>query len=280
MNSMLEKINCPYCGQTESSIWAHESGFAAVKCFACGLVYVNPRPLPSLTSEAVRTGMHREVEHHRTAVARRVSSKVAFYKKILGSVFGDVWLARRPISWLDVGAGYGEVIEAVSLLAAPGSNIEGIEPMKPKADHARARGLRMREAFPTDITEKYQYVSIINVFSHIPDFRVFLKSVKNLMEFNAEILIESGNAGDISYRHDVPTELDLPDHLVFAGEKHLVGYLAEAGFSIVTINRLRKDGLINFAKNIIRKLSGRQVSLKLPYTSHHRSILVRAKLMP
>jgi Zn ribbon nucleic-acid-binding protein len=280
MNSILEKINCPYCGQNESSLWANENGFSAVKCSECGLVYVNPRPVLSLISEAVRTGVHSEVEHNRTAVARRVSSKVTFYKKILASMFSEVWHAKRPISWLDVGAGYGEVIEAVSLLAMPGSKIEGIEPMKPKANHARARGLRIWEAFPSEITEKFEFVSIINVFSHIPDFRGFIDSIKKLMVCNGELLIESGNAGDIRNYHDVPTELDLPDHLVFAGEKHIVGYLKEAGFSIVAIKRIRKDGFLNFVKNIIKKHSGRQVSLKIPYTSPHRSILIRAKLLP
>ncbi len=37
------------------------------------------------------------------------------------------------------------------------------------------------------------------------------------------------------HSYEVPTELDLPDHLVFAGEKHLTGYLNDAGFSIVAI---------------------------------------------
>jgi len=84
-------------------------------------------------------------------------------------------------------------------------------------------------------------------------------------------------SGDLVDSHEVPTELDLPDHLVFAGEKHLTGYLSEADFSIVAIKRMRKDGLINFAKNIIKKLIGRKVTLAIPYTSRYRSILIRAK---
>ena len=58
------------------------------------------------------------------------------------------------------------------------------------------------------VTERFDFVSLIHVFSHLPDLR------------------------DSS---DVPTELDLPDHLVFAGERHIVGYLEEASFEVIEI---------------------------------------------
>ena len=118
----------------------------------------------------------------------------------------------------------------------------------------------------------------MNVFSHIPDFRAFFKDIKNVLDVNGEFLIETGNIGDLLSHHEVPTELDLPDHLVFAGEQNIIGYLNEAGFSIVAIRRMRKDGIINFAKNIIKKLIGRQVTLAVPLTSRYRSIMIRAKL--
>ena len=124
----------------------------------CGIVYVNPRPIASFINEAVKTGVHKDVEHGRTAIARRVKSKVGRYKKTLRETFKDIWKRSTPISWLDVGAGYGEVVEAVSALAPDGSNIEGIEPMNPKAEYARARGLQIKEGFLGDIDKKYDFV--------------------------------------------------------------------------------------------------------------------------
>jgi SAM-dependent methyltransferase len=231
-----------------------------------------------LITEAVETGIHSNVEHGRTAIVRRVGSKVTRYKKILASIFSDVWQNPRLISWLDVGAGYGEVVEAVCALACPGSRIEGIEPMKPKATQARARGLKITENYLCDVTEQFDFVSLVNVYSHIPNFRVFLEEIKRVLADNGEFFFETGNIGDLLDSHEVPTELDLPDHLVFAGERHCIEYLSEAGFSIVAIRRMRKDGLINFAKNIIKKLIGRKVTLAIPYSSRYRSILIRAKL--
>ena len=273
-----EAINCPYCGGSRSVSWANENGFSAVKCAECGLVYVNPRPVSTLISEAVETGIHCNVEHGRTAIIRRVRRKVNFYKRVFASLFRDVWEDRREISWLDVGAGYGEVIEAVSALAPPGSRIEGIEPMEPKATAARARGLKIDQKYLRDVAETFDFVSLVHVYSHIPDFRVLLKEIRSVLADNGEFYLETGNIGDLVDSHEVPTELDLPDHLVFAGEQHLTGYLSEAGFSIVELRKMRKDGLVNFAKNIIKKLIGRQVTLAIPYTSRYRSILIRAKL--
>jgi 2-polyprenyl-3-methyl-5-hydroxy-6-metoxy-1,4-benzoquinol methylase len=278
--SKTEFISCPYCRESKSVPWARENGFTAVKCLFCGIVYVNPRPILSLIRQAVKTGVHTDVEHGRTVINRRLGTKVSYYKKILGSMFDDVWQTTSQISWLDVGAGYGEVVEALVSLAPPGSKIEGIEPMKPKVLHATARGLCIREADLSEVQDRFDYVSIINVFSHIPDFRSFLKEVKQILAVNGELFLQTGNAGDLNSSHDVPTELDLPDHLVFAGEKHIVGYLSESGFSTIKIKRMRRDGLINFAKNIIKKMIGRQVFLAIPYTSAFRTIMIRAKLIP
>jgi 2-polyprenyl-3-methyl-5-hydroxy-6-metoxy-1,4-benzoquinol methylase len=277
-DSVVELIVCPYCNNSQSIPWAKENGFMAVKCKECGLIYVNPRPNLNLINEAVRTGVHKEVDHRKTAINRRVLSKVYIYKKIIRSMFADIWANPRKISWLDVGAGYGELVEAVSALSIPGSKIEGLEPMKCKVDYAKERGLAVREGFIGVVNEKYDFLSLINVFSHIPDFRKFLKDIRNVLKVNGEIFIETGNIGDLISRHNVPTELDLPDHLVFAGEEHIVGYLTEAAFSIIEIKRIRKDGFINYAKNIAKLLLGRKVVLAIPYTSPYRTILIRAKL--
>ncbi len=178
-----------------------------------------------------------------------------------------------------VGAGYGELVEAVTELAPSGSRVEGIEPMTPKASQAKSRGLVVKECYLNEVRSTFDFLSLANVFSHIPDFRLFLKDVKNALNPNGELFLETGNTGDLTRKSQVPSDLDLPDHLVFAGEKHLVGYLSEAGFSIVQMEKIRIDGPINFGKNIVKKALGRKVSLMLPYTSPYRSIRIRAKLL-
>jgi 2-polyprenyl-3-methyl-5-hydroxy-6-metoxy-1,4-benzoquinol methylase len=274
----VEQVACPLCGGTGHAPWAVENGFAAVRCTACGLIYVNPRPVSARIDEAVRTGAHREEQLQLNVIARRVPGKIRGYQQLIGALFADVMSAKRPISWLDVGAGYGEVVEAVQAVAPAGSRVEGLEPMAPKAQAARAHGLRVHEAYLRDVRDRYDFVSAINVFSHVPDFREFLQDIKRVLNAGGEVLIETGNAADIGPRSNFPDQLMLPDHLVFAGEAHMQRFLNEAGFDIVQTRRLRIDGLIHFAKTVVKRLLGRPVVLALPYTSPTRTLLFRARL--
>lgn len=239
-------VACPYCHEPRNSFWASENGFTAVKCSGCGIVYVNPRPAMHLIEKAVKTGVHNHsLELGRTAISRPLRSKGPRYRKIFALMFADVWKSGKAITWLDVGAGYGETIKALTSLAPPGSKIEGVEPMKPKAVYAQKGGLIVKEGYVNEIQDKFSYVSIVNVFSHIPDFREFLKDVKKVLLSQGEVFLETGNAGDLERPNELSGELDLPDHLVFAGEKHVLGYLSEAGFSIREIRKERCDGFVN-----------------------------------
>jgi SAM-dependent methyltransferase len=274
-----EWIPCPCCKQDGGcEPWAEENGYVAVKCNRCGLVYVNPRPSASLISEAIKTGVHRDVAHSRTAIAHRSASNVRLYRRLLSRALPDVWAAGRPIAWLDIGAGYGEVVEALTMLAPVGSRVEGIEPMTPKVAACKKRGLSVREAYLSSIDDQYDFVSLINVFSHVPEFHDFLREIKVVMRPNGEFLMETGNIGDLASVRHAPTELDLPDHLVFAGEYTIGRYLENAGFEIVGIWRRRRDTIFNALKNCARKLRGYQVTLAAPYTSPYRSLLIRARL--
>ena len=274
-----EEIPCPLCGQRDNYLpWAEENGYSAVKCQDCGLVYVNPRPSAELISDAVKTGVHREVDSNRTAIVRRVPRNITLYREILSKMFADVWSGGSPITWLDIGAGYGEVVEAIDSLAPANSKIEGIEPMTPKVNSCKERGLRVREAYLNDVSVRYDYVSLVNVFSHIPDFKDFLLEIKRILKPGGGFFLETGNIGDLATVKEVPTELDLPDHLVFAGEKQIEKFLTESGFDVVQTLRRRKDTVFNAIKNVAKKLLGRNVTLSIPYTSPYRTLLIRAQL--
>ena len=274
----LETVVCPYCGSGRCQPWAEEMGFAAVRCEDCALIYCNPRPTRARIDSAVRTGVHGEEAHHLNVRARRVGAKVRYYRRILHVLFDDVWKQGRPISWLDVGAGYGEVLEAVAALAPAGSRIEGLEPMKPKALAARKGGFVVTEDYLRPEHTKVDVISVVDVFSHIPSFSNFLADVRSVLNPGGELFVETGNLADLDRRDEFPGELGLPDHLVFAGEKQLVGYLSRAGFEVVRIERRRIDGVVNLAKNLAKALLGRPVVGGLPYTSRYRQLLVRARV--
>jgi predicted TPR repeat methyltransferase len=193
-------------------------------------------------------------------------------------MFRDVWMIDRPVRWLDVGAGFGEVVEVIRGLAPLGSVVEGIEPMGPKARAAQAVGIPVREGYlESGQGEPYGFISLIHVFSHLPDFRPLLFSIRNSLNANGELFLETGNIADLDDAREVPTELNLPDHLVFAGESHMRGYLAEAGFDVIAIERGRNDTWLNLGKGIVKRAMGKQVAFVWPGTSRYRALRIRAK---
>lgn len=276
----LETVPCPYCGSARHEAWATELGFTTVRCAGCGLLYCNPRPAAALIDAAVRTGAHGPEAGGLVVTARRLPGRVAAYRRLFGDLFDDLWRAGRPVSWLDVGAGYGEILEAVTSLAPAGSRIRGYEPMHAKATSARARGLDVVEDYLRPGAARAQVISVVDVFSHVPDFGAFLAELRQALEPGGELYVETGNLADLERRDQFPYELGLPDHLVFAGERHLRGYLERAGFEIVRVRTQRIDGLVNLAKNAVKKLIGRPAAFGLPYTSAYRQLQVRARLRP
>ncbi|HEY9554774.1 class I SAM-dependent methyltransferase [Allosphingosinicella sp.] len=276
--SKVSETVCPNCKTDEYVFWGEERGFSTVRCSECRLLYVNPRPNPELIHEAVKTGAHSAEADGLVVTARHAPGKVEFYRRHLGAIFQDVWRAGKPVSWVDVGAGYGEVIEAVSSIAPAGSYVEGLEPMRPKANAARARGLNIVEDYLQPNHPKADIISVVNVFSHIPEFDEFLSLVRSVLKPNGQLFIETGNLADMERRSDFPGELGLPDHLVFAGEPQLRQFLDRGGFDVVKIRKVKTDGFIPFIKNVVKRLIGRPVVLRMPYTSAYRSLLIRAQL--
>ena len=108
-----EYIHCPYCNCDDYEFWASENSFNAVKCSNCDFIYVNPRPKKAIIKKAVETGYHNELKERKSAISRRVPRKIHHYKKLFKSMFEDIWDTAEPISWLDIGAVYGEVIESI-----------------------------------------------------------------------------------------------------------------------------------------------------------------------
>jgi 2-polyprenyl-3-methyl-5-hydroxy-6-metoxy-1,4-benzoquinol methylase len=274
----LESVSCPLCGGHDAGDWGDENGFVCVKCGACGLVYVNPRPSDKDISQANEIGEHRTDGETLRVVFKRSRRKAMRYAATVRCIFPDLVGSTRPVRWLDVGAGFGELVEVLLELLPAGSQVMGIEPMAPKVAEAQARGLPVYQADLAQIGGGFDVISLVNVFSHVPDFRDFLGRLRPLLNERGNVFIETGNGGDLHSMRDYPDLLYLPDHLVFAGEAHLKDYLAQAGFAVESTTTFRVDTAAQFGKNLIKAALGRRTKLALPYRSPFRRLLLRAKI--
>ena len=278
----LDAVTCYICQGDQSETWASESGFRMMKCKNCGLVYLNPRPTLEEIDEAARTGLHRFAAGTLNKIGSYSTKKVHDYTAKLKELISSEDLGPKPIRWLDIGAGFGELVQAVKGLAAPGSEVRGIEPCEPKVKKAQSKGAPVDGTPLSKVHETFTHVSLINVYSHLPNPIKFLADVKGLLEQGGHLMLVTGNGGDVS-RQEYPGSLYLPDHLSFVGEESLRTVLDRAGFNIVTLNRTRPqpsfdNPYVCFVKNIARWATGRPtVPLGVPRDSRFLSLWVYAR---
>lgn len=278
----LEFVNCYICKSQQSSLWGEERGYTMVKCDHCGLVYLNPRPAAYEIDEAARTGLHRVGPGNLNSVGYYSAKKVATYREKLTPLIGDMQRPQEPWRWLDIGAGFGELVEAVMELSPRGSDIRGIEPCQPKVNKARSKNLPVSARSLSEVQDRYTHVSLINVYSHLPDPAEFLADLHRIMEPNAYLLLVTGNGGDIP-RSEFPGSLYLPDHLSFAGEENIQTVLDHARYEVVTLTRHAESPTLDnlpvaLMKNIARRLTGRApVPFSLRRGSGFRSLWILAR---
>lgn len=271
-------VACPCCAADDQVFWAEEGDYQVVRCGSCRLLFVSPRPSLERIDAAVRTGVQSISGRPVDVRARRIPAKVARYRRLVAHLFDDLIAAGRPVRWVDVGSGYGEVLEALRQALPRGSEIIGVEPMAHKAAAARALGLDVVEGYLEPGQFDADVISNIDVFSHIPDYHGFLATVVSNLRPGGELMIETGNLAELEHRSEFPYELGLPDHLVFAGRPQMERYFDRAGVAIVREHHERFDTVTQMVKNTVKIALGRPSKVRIPYTSKYRQSIFRARL--
>jgi SAM-dependent methyltransferase len=225
------QLPCYVCGSSESRPCASENGYQAVRCRDCGLVYVSPRPALESISRAAQTGLHAG-EQELAVTGEYAKTKVALYLRRLADLYGPGYFHGAGERWLDVGSGFGELLEALGQASGGTLRARGLEPNETKSASARERGLAVTFVELSELGERFHFISLLNVFSHLPDPPVTLARLRELLEPGGELLLQTGNFAELE-RSEIPVSLDLPDHLSFANERLLVRLLERAGFAVV-----------------------------------------------
>ena len=253
-------------------MWAEENGYKAVKCADCGLIFVNPRPPNDVISEANKVGVH-QGEQAVEVAARRSPRKVAHYAAILRRMFASEISAGKPLKWLDVGAGYGEFVESVLRVCPPGTTAMGVEPMRPKVAKARELGIPVFDMSLEDIDDSFDVISLINVYSHVPEFDGFARQLIGMLKPGGYLLIETGNLAELTSREEFHDTLYLPDHLVFSGRSQMEQTFTRLGLVLV-------ETLVNPIDSLPWRIRAAVKSLlrgrpKFPRRSPFRTILYK-----
>lgn len=256
----METIDCYNCESKNHSFYAEENGFSLVKCESCGLLYIKSRPESSLISQAHKQGKHSTGDKVLDVAARFNRSKITQYMKVLDDLFsGDITGIK---TWLDIGCGHGEFIIAVNKYSSDRINIKGTEPCERKQESARKRGLNVNFFDIDTHRDKYDIISLLNVYSHLTSPPAFLDSLKKLLSPGGELILQTGDTAYLAAEDHI-RPFYLPDHLSFASEKIVVGLLKSKDFEIIGIKKYPfmqftlKNTVKELAKVIIPRYSSR-----------------------
>jgi len=235
----MDKIKCYNCNIDDSSFYDKENGYTIVKCNSCGLLYVNPRFSETEINEATKLGVHKG-DKELDVTGKYSLKKINRYIEILPLIFSDVKNRATEMTWLDIGGGFGEFIEALNLYFGKQISVEVIEPNAFKCNHAKSRGLAMYSLDYLKYGKKYNVISALNVFSHLPNPVETINEWAKLLYPKGELLIETGDTAKLLAKIH-PKPYFLPDHLSFATKDIVVEILKRCNFEIISINYFRSS---------------------------------------
>lgn len=173
--------------------------------------------------------------------------RLKVYRKVLDDLFGGDMGNHR--TWLDVGCGYGEFMLAVQRYTRGKVSVVGTEPNVHKQASARRRGLNVDYLDLETHQGRYDVISLLNVYSHLPDPPRFLENVKRLLNPGGELIVQTGDTAGLSAEeHYRP--FSLPDHLSFASQAIVAGILERLGFEVL---RIRKYPYVRLALGSLLK---------------------------
>jgi SAM-dependent methyltransferase len=239
----MRTVACYNCMSGENEFYATENGFTLVRCAQCGLLYVNPRPEDTEIQDAHQTGSHRGTSNL-NVTGRFCASRIPAYLRVLRELYRD-GSSLLGKSWLDIGCGHGEFLVALRQFSKHSVVLKGVEPNIHKQETARKKGLDVTWLDLRRHSEKYDVISLLNVFSHLPDPPAAILAWKRILKPGGELLIETGDTADLcSEDHRRP--FYLPDHLSFASEGIVVSILERCGFDVLQVRKYpyMKSGLL------------------------------------
>lgn len=232
-------VNCYNCGSEDAAHYDTENGYHYVKCNNCGLVYLNPQPSGEEISESHKTGEHRG-ETTINVTGKYQKKKVGTYLNVLKDFYpkGLPIADKETSKWLDIGCGFGEFLEALTIFGKEQLYVKGSEPNQYKINSCLQRGLDVSFVDLQQQTTQYDFISLLNVYSHLPDPPAFIEILKKHLKKGGELLLQTGHSAHLpaQYHHK---PYFAPDHISFANQEIVEDILKRAGFSILQTNIYR-----------------------------------------
>lgn len=305
----FEWIACPCCGGTAHTLarqgrdWALDSNrlINVVRCNACGLHFVNPRPkierLPAYYPEEYSPyqRQHGEIERGnkistttRLLVLRWAYGAPEKRPGALGAVLARMLTACKDIDsfgfgvpyrgggkLLDFGCGGGTFLRR---MAAVGWDVTGIDLSPVAVQAVRQGGLAAVQGtlpHPELKPRSFDVVTLNRALEHVPNPRQILHEVGQLLVPGGQVVIKVPNfdSWEIAYFGDAAHSLDLPRHLLQFIPATLQTMLQNAGFKDIQITQTCPTGSL---RKSLAKVHQRGSAMPLDQKLQSKMFLRRA----
>ncbi len=218
------------------------------RCKDCGFIFMSPRPDES-ERMALFSGKVPELlvpysntEANYGAVTQ---SRLPFFRQRIQDLIADTGKSPAEISFLDIGASSGYMVQAA---IEAGVKAEGIEPGSSGIAAALERGIRLVQAPAEKLPYADQSFDIVHshhVFEHVADPSISALEAFRVLKPGGIILIEVPNQfdnirfwRDIIFRRVSQRKRDIRSihHLSFFSKKAMHNLLTTAGFKDVEVS--------------------------------------------
>jgi SAM-dependent methyltransferase len=255
--------------------------WALLRCPKCGLVWLNPQPIPEdigkLYSEYYTHGTAPETPAWQNAVVFGILNAAYGYKNVrvnkplgwLASCLGPLrdiaggavmWLnGSRPGKLLDVGCGNGRFLATMRKL---GWEVAGVEPDKQAAKVARERfGLDVHEgvleeiAFPDDT---FDAITMGHVVEHLPDPVNTLRECQRILKKDGRLVVTVPNIESLGHRlyREAWIYLDPPRHLFLFSPLTLRACVERSGLQVLELRTTACSGRWIWAASLLIRRNG------------------------
>jgi len=258
-------VLCPLCGSHENKALFTQRHHTLMHCGSCDLTFIHPYPQDAKRHhEAVSDYRYDDLEVVRCGT--QYDNEKLFYGRYFEFIRRE---CAEAISILDVGCGCGHLLER--LAEYPRLARAGIELNRERARFARNKA--QCEVFELPIeefdgTRRFDVVTLINVFSHVPNIGKLFEKLRCVMSERGKIILKTGEVRPDVKRNAI-FDWEFPDHLQFLGwrtmeyisqkyefriEKHLRAPLSMERFARSTWSMKGRSDVRNVLKKSVARL--------------------------
>lgn len=190
-STLTEVRTCPVCGSSKSVPIFNKSGGTYAKCTNCTMVFLNP-----VFKDRALDKHYRKLDSGQAAI---VQGESAFYREIYLKGLNAVSRFVKKGKIFDLGCSSGIFLD---IAKSKEWKTYGLEVGEAEAALCREKGhvLYTKKLQDEKITEKFDAISLWDVFEHLPHGKDELKLLKSMLNPGGVIFLQIPNSGSLAAR--------------------------------------------------------------------------------